>query len=135
MSSRDKAEQISLTSKTYPVKANLRPGSLGSVGRAIRRNWFLYVLLLPTFLFTFVFYYYPVVSGLFHSFTYWDLKYTEWIGLENYQRFFSDSVTGAAWRNMALILVANIVIVLTTPLLVAALIAHLPAGWTQDWWR
>jgi raffinose/stachyose/melibiose transport system permease protein len=118
-----------------PTTVNLDASRTRAVGQAIIRNWFLYVLLLPSFLFTFVFYYYPVVSGLFHSFTYWDLKNTEWVGWENYQRFFSDSATGDAWRNMAIILVANIIIVLTTPLLIAALIAHLPAGRNQFFWR
>jgi raffinose/stachyose/melibiose transport system permease protein len=76
-----------------------------------------------------------MLSGLYHSFTYWDIKQTVWIGLENYQRILSDPISARAWRNMTTILLANIVIVCTAPLLLAALIAHLPAGRAQYWWR
>lgn len=135
MSSREKGEQNVLTTKAGRRSASLSVRQEKTLSRDIRRNWMLYLLLLPTFLSTAIFYFYPVVSGFVHSFTYWDLKNTEWIGLENYQRFLSDPVTAAAWRNMAIILGANIVIVLTTPLLVAAIIAHLPAGRIQYLWR
>ena len=37
----------------------------------VQRNTLLYVLLLPTFLFAITFYYYPLFSGIYHSFTYW----------------------------------------------------------------
>ena len=40
----------------------------------VQRNTLLYVLLLPTFLFAITFYYYPLFSGIYHSFTYWDIK-------------------------------------------------------------
>jgi raffinose/stachyose/melibiose transport system permease protein len=134
MSSREKGPQPILSSQVSR-SANLSLRRENSLGRAIRRNWALYLLLLPTLLFTSVFYFYPVVSGIYHSFTYWDLKNTEWIGLENYQRFLDDPVTIAAWRNMAIMLGVNIVVVLTAPLLVAAIVAHLPAGPLQYLWR
>lgn len=101
----------------------------------VRRNWLLYLLILPTFLFSIAFYYYPMTSGVLHSFTYWDIKQTIWIGLENYQRMFEDPASLAAWRNMFVILVSQLVIVVTTPLLGAALVAHLRPGLAQFWWR
>ena len=69
----------------------------------MRRYGLFYFLLLPTFLFAFAFYYFPLASGIFHSFTYWDIKRTVWVGLDNYARLFSSPATAAAWRNMALI--------------------------------
>ena len=96
--------------------------------RNIRRHWELYLLLLPSMIATIVFYYYPMVSGFYHSFTYWDIKRTLWIGLDNYERMFTDPVTLVAWRNMAILLIANIAIVMTLPLLGAALVAHVPAS-------
>jgi raffinose/stachyose/melibiose transport system permease protein len=103
--------------------------------RGIRRNWTLYLLLLPSLVSALVFYYYPMASGFYHSFTYWDIKRTVWIGLENYQRMFEDPITLAAWRNMATILIANIAIVLTMPLLGAALVRHVRSEAGQFWWR
>ena len=103
--------------------------------RNIRRHWELYLLLLPSMIATIVFYYYPMVSGFYHSFTYWDIKRTLWIGLDNYERMFTDPVTLVSWRNMAILLIANIAIVMTVPLLGAALVAHVRASSAQFWWR
>lgn len=99
----------------------------------VQRNTLLYVLLLPTFLFAITFYYYPLFSGIYHSFTYWDIKRTVWVGLNNYQRFFREAATTVAWRNMAIILVAEIAITMTLPLLGAALVNQIKRG--QYWWR
>ncbi len=102
---------------------------------AVRRNWFLYFLLLPSFVSALAFYYYPMASGIVHSFTYWDLKQTIWIGLENYQRMLNDPAALQAWRNMTLILVSQLAIVISGPLLGAALVAHLRPGRAQYGWR
>ncbi len=110
-------------------------GRAATLFAAVRRNWLLYVLILPTFIFAAAFYYYPMMSGIYHSFTYWDIKRTLWIGLENYQRMFDDPAALTAWRNMLTILVAQLVIVMTTPLLGAALVAHLRPGLAQYGWR
>lgn len=101
----------------------------------VRRHWLLYLLLLPSFAFAAVFYYYPMLSGIYHSFTFWDLKRTLWTGLENYQRMLEDPISVTAWRNMLVILVSQLVIAATAPLLVAALIYNLPAGRAPYWWR
>lgn len=119
-----------------PAPAVLAPSTRwAQLAHGIRRNWFLYVLLLPSLIAALVFYYYPMVSGFYHSFTYWDIKHTDWVGLDNYRRMFDDPVTLIAWRNMATILIANIVIVLTTPLVGAALVAHVRSLRAQFWWR
>jgi raffinose/stachyose/melibiose transport system permease protein len=76
-----------------------------------------------------------MLSGFYHSFTYWDIKITDWIGLENYERMLEDPITLIAWRNMAVLLVANIGVVLTFPLLGAALVRHVRSGLGQFWWR
>jgi raffinose/stachyose/melibiose transport system permease protein len=107
----------------------------GSVMHGLRRYGVLYLLLLPAFVSAIVFYYYPLASGIFHSFTYWDLKQTIWIGTENYQRMLDDPATATAWRNMLTILVAQLVIVITAPLLGAALVAHVRSERAQYAWR
>jgi raffinose/stachyose/melibiose transport system permease protein len=115
-----------------PAKSTNR---LAALAEGVRRNWLLYLLILPTFVFAITFYYYPLSSGIYHSFTYWDIKRTLWIGLENYQRMFDDPAAVTSWRNMVTILIAQLVIVVTTPLLGAALVAHLRPGFGQFWWR
>lgn len=114
------------------AKLNTRGKTLWS---DIQHSWLLYVLILPTFIFAAAFYYYPMTSGVYHSFTYWDIKRTLWIGLENYQRMFDDPAALTAWRNMATILISQLVIVVTMPLLGAALVAHLRPGFAQYGWR
>lgn len=99
----------------------------------IARNWFLYLLLLPTFILAAAFYYYPLFSGIYHSFTYWDIKRTVWVGLDNYIRLFNSPATVAAWRNMAIIVLSQVLVVLTFPLLGAALVNHVARG--KYFWR
>jgi raffinose/stachyose/melibiose transport system permease protein len=117
------------------LETGRRAGRWAALRQAVRRHWLLYLLILPTFLFAIAFYYYPMVSGLLHSFTYWDIKRTVWIGLKNYRRMLDDPTTQAAWRNMLVILASQLVIVTTMPLLGAALVAHLRPGRAQYWWR
>ncbi|MBI5052584.1 MAG: sugar ABC transporter permease, partial [Chloroflexi bacterium] len=93
--------------------------------RSLTRNWQLYILILPSLFFSAIFFYYPITSGFYHSFTYWDIKQTVWVGLENYIRLFDDSSTPAAWRNMAIILISNMLIVCIFPLFGAVLVVRL----------
>ena len=118
-----------------PIARAKSSNRIATLVEGVRRNWLLYVLILPTFLFAIAFYYYPMASGIYHSFTYWDIKRTVWICFLNYQRMFDDPVALAAWRNMIVILVSQLVIVMTTPLLGAALVAHLRPGLAQYGWR
>lgn len=99
-----------------------------SLLQRIGRNWLLYLLLLPTFILSIAFYYYPLFSGIYHSFTYWDIKRTVWVGFDNYIRMFNSPATAAAWRNMAIIVLSQVVVVLTLPLLGAALVNHVARG-------
>ncbi len=109
--------------------------NLTRLAARIRRHWILYLLVSPSLLMAFLFYYYPLASGLYHSFTYWDVKRTLWVGLDNYRRIFEDPISLIAWRNMATILIAEMAIAATFPLLGAALVAHLRPGRGQYWWR
>lgn len=125
------ADAAVLAAKDTSLRAQ-RSSPTESTWQAIRRNALLYVLLLPTFLFAIAFYYYPLLSGIYHSFTYWDIKRTVWVGLSNYERFFREPATLAAWRNMALIVVAQVAITMTLPLLGAALVSRI-TRWQYGW--
>ena len=113
-------------------------GPTGRWARFARRMWrsrVLYLLLLPTAISLIAFYYGPLLSGLWHSFRYWDLKQDIFIGLENYQRMFDETAALAAWRNMGVILLSQLVIVASMPLLGAVLVFRLTAGRMQYLWR
>ena len=60
------------------------PGRWTRFARRMWRSRVLYLLLLPTAVSLIAFYYGPLLSGLWHSFRYWDLKQDIFIGLENY---------------------------------------------------
>lgn len=92
-----------------------------------------HLLLLPSFLFAFAFYYFPLLSGIFHSFTYWDIKRTVWVGFDNYVRMFNHPATAAAWRNMAVIVLSQVLVVLTLPLVGVAFVNHVMRG--KYFWR
>jgi raffinose/stachyose/melibiose transport system permease protein len=135
MITRREQSDVSLARPLARPAAAAQPGSLARVANTVRRSWLLYLLLVPTFVFTAIFYYYPLASGIYHSFTYWDLKQTLWIGLENYQRMFEDDISKTAWRNMLVILGSQLVIAATAPLLVATLIYNLGHSRASYWWR
>ena len=124
-----------LAPRTSGSPAASMPSRWQQLAKDLRRHRVLYILLLPTLISIGVFYYYPLLSGLYHSFTYWDLKRTVWIGLENYQRMLADPTALVSWRNMAVILLSQLVIVTTTPLLGAVLVYRLPPGRAQYLWR
>ena len=111
------------------------PGRWALLARKMWRSRVLYLLILPTALSLIVFYYGPLLSGLWHSFRYWDLKQDIFIGLENYERMFEETAALAAWRNMAVILLSQLVIVSTMPLLGALFVFRLTGGRMQYLWR
>jgi ABC-type sugar transport system permease subunit len=95
----------------------------------------LYLLILPTFVLLFLFSYYPVVSGLFHAFYRWDGYSADYIGLENFRRFFNDPALLQSVKNVFYLLVFSLVTNLTVPMLVALLIYHLPHARSRYWYR
>ena len=95
----------------------------------------LYLIILPTMLFLAIFFYYPAISGFLHSFTYWDAKSTTWAGLANYQKLFSDKRLIGSMINLLKLTGFHVVMVMTMPLLGAALIFHLPHKRIQYWLR
>jgi ABC-type sugar transport system permease subunit len=95
----------------------------------------LYLLLLPSFGLLFIFSYYPVLSGLFHALYSWDGYHSHYVGLANFQRFFTDFALIQAWRNVLFLLLFALATNLTMPMLVAAVIYHLPHARARYWYR
>lgn len=95
----------------------------------------LYFLILPTVLMLFIFFYYPAIQGFVTSFQYVDIRFTQWVGLENYERAFSDKRLIESFKNLGFLVLCNIGIVTTLPLIVAVFIFHLKSKTAQYWWR
>ncbi|MBM4460040.1 MAG: sugar ABC transporter permease [Chloroflexi bacterium] len=108
------------------------------VRHVLQRAWrfrVLYLLLLPSFGLLALFSYYPVMSGLVHAFYRWDGYHATFIGLENFQRFFTDLALVQSFRNLTLLLLFALATNLTVPMVVAALIYHLPHAPSRYWFR
>lgn len=125
------------------MQAPLSTDQTQSVPRSKRRSgWFrlrqhapLYLIVLPTVILLAIFFYYPAISGFFHSFTYWDARSTTWAGLANYQKLFTDKRLIGSAVNLLKLTVFNVIVVVTMPLLAAALVFHLPHKRIQYWLR
>ena len=104
--------------------------------QTLQRKWSLYLFLIPTIIFLLVFMYYPAVTAVRLSFYQWDgFSPERWVGLNNFERIFTDGVMRASISNMLILTVARILIVLTTPLLAAELVFHLMSQRWQYWYR
>lgn len=118
-------------SKTGFVKSKRRVIQWGR----FRNKLPLYMLILPTIVLLAVFFYYPAIRGILTSFQYIDVRFTEWVGLENYERLFTDRRLIASFNNLLFLTVFNIGVVLTLPLMVAVFIHNLRSLTAQYWWR
>lgn len=99
-----------------------------NVGIQIWRSRVSYILLLPTFIFLFVFNYYPAASGLYHSFTEWNPGIeTTWVGLWQFRQMLNSPYFWVGMQN-ALILVLAAFVKLVFPLTIAELIFSVRHG-------
>ena len=95
-----------------------------------------YLFVIPTVLLLLVFNYYPAISGLYHAFTDWNPgAKTVWVGLKNFEFLSRDRFFWAGFRNGAILVIADIIKVMTVPLLVAELIFHIRNSFAQYWFR
>lgn len=114
-----------------------RREALRRVGQRAWNGRLGYLLILPTVVMLAVFMFYPAVSAFFYSLTDFSLRRpAEWVGLENYERLFTNDVYfRAGLVNMAIIVVASFVKTVTVPLLAAELIYWLRNKLHQYWFR
>lgn len=91
--------------------------------RQMRHHWPLYLLLLPTMGFVLTFAYFPAVSGVFHSVFRWNGDdISEYIGLANFQRAFTDPELIKAFGIVMIFIAANLVKMI--PSIVTAVVIH-----------
>jgi raffinose/stachyose/melibiose transport system permease protein len=102
----------------------------------LRKKGFIYLFLLPTFALVILFSYKPAFSALYHSFFMWD-GYNPgiFVGLNHFKRMLSDPMVIASAKNIGIIISAQIVIVLTLPLLAAELVYNLKSPKLQYFYR
>lgn len=107
-----------------------------ALARAVWMARLSYLMILPTILLLLTFNYYPAFSGLYHAFTEWNPgSSTEWIGLENFRSLLRNRFFLAGLRNVAILVVVNILKSMTMPLLVAELIFNLRNNKTRYLFR
>ncbi len=95
----------------------------------------LYLMVLPTVVMLLIFFYYPAINGFLTSFHYVDVRGWRWVGLDNYERLFSDARLGQSFKNLFFLAGFNVLVVTTMPLIVAALIFRVKSTVAQFWWR
>lgn len=107
-----------------------------SLWYTLQKKGSLYLFLIPTTIFLLVFMYYPAFTAVRLSFYQWDgFSPERWVGLDNFERLFTDSVMRASISNMLILTVVRVAIVLTTPLLAAELVFHLKSQRWKYWYR
>ncbi|HEY0826946.1 MAG TPA: sugar ABC transporter permease [Bacilli bacterium] len=98
------------------------------LNKGIRGYLTSYLFLVPSFLFVFTFMYYPILTALIHSFTRWNLASTQWIGLDNFIRIFSDQMIITSIINQIIFTITDIVKHIIFPLIAAELMYLLPGS-------
>jgi len=82
-------------------------------------------LILPGFGGALLFQYYPFLTAFYRSFFSWDGRNAYWVGLNNFEFFISDPRLMIAWVNIGKLLVWNLFVTMTVPVMVAYLIFRL----------
>jgi raffinose/stachyose/melibiose transport system permease protein len=102
----------------------------------LRRKAHLYLFLLPTFAFLLAFMYYPAFTAIRLSLFSWNgFSDPRWVGLDNFERMFTNDIMIESIRVMLILTVARVLIIITTPLLAAELVFHLMSKRWQYWYR
>ncbi|SFK67392.1 putative aldouronate transport system permease protein [Paenibacillus sp. 1_12] len=114
--------------------ANPEPASarrmtrLRRLGLDLRRDKYLYLLALPGLLFFFLFKYIPM-GGIVISFQNYSpfagIMGSEWVGLEHFQRFFSNPEFMLLFRNTMAINIMNLVLFFPLPIVLSLLLNEL----------
>lgn len=95
-----------------------------------------YLFLLPLFIGLIIFYYYPPVSGVFHSFFEWNGTNQEhFIGIQNYKKLFSDEIFLNSIVTLFKIMIPRCLISVIIPLIMAELVFAVKNKKIQSFYR
>lgn len=97
------------------------------IKKDVKRNWVLYLLFIPVFVFFLIFNYIPM-GGLLMAFQNYDINKglfgSEWIGFENFQTLFSDTQAWYALRNTLIMAGLNLTVGFIIPVFFALLLSQ-----------
>ncbi len=119
--------------KDTALKARRSGGFVRALGRDIRRNWELYLFSLPGLALIIIFNYLPMYDGILMSFKNYVPKLgvngSEWVGLKNYERFFSSyNFWKYLWNTLRLSLY-SLAISWPAPIILALMVHELNGKW------
>ncbi|WP_168120101.1 sugar ABC transporter permease [Paenibacillus sp. HB172176] len=100
-----------------PAKiAGARLSKSGSHSDYPWKLWFIgYLFVLPALVFTLLFDYYPILSGVYHAFYRWDgAQLEKFVGFDHFAEIFHDVVFWISVKNMMILLVAHIILMVPT---------------------
>lgn len=116
------------TTRTPPVIPASRRGYWGQLGADIRKDWDLYVALIPGILFLLLFKYTPMYGIIiafkdFNIFT--GFADSPWVGMDNFKRLFTSPDFINVFKNTLIISLYKIVFLFPLPIIVAILMNEL----------
>ena len=105
----------------------VRPSRWTKLARSIRKNWLLYVLLLPTLVYLLLFQYWPLY-GIQIAFKRFmptkGIEGSKWIGMANFEKFFSSYMFKDVLRNTIVLSVYQLLAAFPLPIILALLLNY-----------
>ena len=113
---------------TSAKKHRMAEGYGARVFRAVKKNWQLYVLLLPALIWLAIFCYVPMY-GILLAFKDFSIRKgiaaSPWAGLKYFEQFFSTAVAGTLIKNTLMLSLLSLLVVFPLPILFALLLNQL----------
>ena len=110
------------------VRNVYKKGKGVAIGKRLKRDWQIYMFLLPTLLYFFIFCYIPMagIQIAFKEFTpYMGMFRSPWVGMEQFKRFFDSYQFKTVITNTLKISLSNLVFGFPVPILLALMINQL----------
>lgn len=103
--------------------------------RKALHEWKLYLLVVPSIIFVGLFSYFPAISAIYHSLFEWQGgEFKQFVGLQNFQRAFTDEVLWGSFLVIGILIVANIFKMIPS-IFVAVMVHRLRSDKWQYWYR
>ena len=115
---------------------NERRESRKTIWQQMKRYWYVYLMLVPSFGLLMLFTYYPAAVAMVESFFDWKPGVrNDFVGLYNYRRVLTDPVFWFSWRNVLIIAFWRFTVPFAIPILVAEAIFNLKSKGAKNFYR
>jgi putative aldouronate transport system permease protein len=114
------------------LKESHKPSWVTMIGQTIRRDLFLYLLILPGILYFLIFKYIPMWGVLiaFQNYSpYLGFFQSEWVGWEHFERLFANTDFYRIFRNTMVINLLNLVFFFPLPIVLSLLLNEIRREW------